>query len=306
MFKFFDRIIHKSTVEIPHYPVDTARLDESLQLLRTTTVEVSEAAISAARVLEDRLHDSNMRFLSTIDAISDLVIVKDELGRWQTVNTVGQRVFGWSHGEYYQRTDEELAERYPQFKECLTTCTKTDRAAWATRKSSQSEEHIPDGTAEYIFDIIKTPIYNTDGSRKELIVVGRDVTAAREKERRMKVCFTALNSASDIIFIVDNLGKIFFCNDKFVQAFHLESYNQVVDKYVEDALPFTIPNRKEMWARVTSNHVWEQVICPKYKMTILPMMNGAPEPIFYICTLKQISFTACTPEDCAQCQLNIH
>lgn len=262
--------------------------------------------MSAAKVLEERLHDSNLRFLSTIDAISDLVVVKDQEGRWQTVNTVGQRVFGWSHGEYFMKTDAELAEIYPHFRDCLMYCTKTDSAAWAAHKSNRSEEHIPDGHGEYIFDIIKTPIYDTDGSRKELIVVGRDVTEARKKEQRMKVCFTALNSASDIIFIVDNQGKIFFCNDKFVQAFHLENYDDVVDRNVEDALPFSIPNRKEMWDHVKSNHVWEQVVCTKYKMTILPMMNGQPQPIFYICTLKQISLEACTPEDCDQCQLNIH
>jgi len=306
MFKLFSRLTHQTAVEIPQSSIDTARLDESLQLLRTTTVEVSEAAVSAAKVLEDRLHDSNLRFLSTIDAISDLVIIKDAEGRWQTVNTVGQRVFGWSHGEYYNKTDSELAVIYPHFKECLAVCNKTDKAAWALHKSNRSEEHIPDGRGEFIFDVIKTPIYDTDGSRKELIVVGRDVTEARKKERRMQVCFTALNSASDIIFIVDDQGKIFFCNDKFVQAFHLESYNDVVDKYVEDALPFTIPNREAMWNHVRTNHIWEQEVCPKYKMTILPVMNGAPDPIFYICTLKQTSLKQCAPEDCAQCQLNIH
>lgn len=306
MFNLLSKLLHKSVVEIPHCPVDTVRLDESLHLLRATTVEVSEAAISAARVLEDRLHDSTLRFLSTIDAISDLVIIKDGEGRWQTVNTVGQKVFGWVHGEYHNKTDSELAVLYPHFKECLTVCNKTDKAAWTLHKSNRSEEHIPDGHNEFIFDVIKTPIYHSDGSRKELIVVGRDVTDARKKEQRMKVCFTALNSASDIIFITDNLGKIFFCNDKFVQAFHIESYNQVVDKYIEDALPFTIPNRDVMWKHVRSNHVWEQDVCSKYKMNILPMMNGAPEPIFYICTLKQIKYEQCAPEECAQCQLNIH
>jgi len=39
----------------------------------------------------------------------------------------------------------------------------------------------PDGTA-LVFDIIKVPLFNPDGSRKGLVVVGCDITARKQAE----------------------------------------------------------------------------------------------------------------------------
>jgi signal transduction histidine kinase len=43
---------------------------------------------------------------------------------------------------------------------------------------------LPDGT-EKTFDIIKVPTFKADGSRKGLIVVGRDITERKKAERAL-------------------------------------------------------------------------------------------------------------------------
>lgn len=275
---------HELSLKESHVDID--KLDASLNLLRSTTLQVSEAAISAARVLESQLHDSESRFLSVIDDVADIVIVKDPQNRWVTLNKFGQNIFGWQEEDYKGKTTAELAEEFPFFKESLYTCKYTDELAWESRKSYRVEIEVPTLTSSHVFDTVKTPIFDDDGKPKELITIGRDITDARERQRRTRACFTALNSASDKIFILDARGRVFFCNDKFTFEFDVGSYEDVVGKNIWEILP--MDNYAEMWSTVTDNEVWEGLCCNKYKLTVLPMMNGAPHPIFYICTLKSM------------------
>jgi len=276
----------KALIEDSHQ-IDTNKLDESLNLLSTTAMEVSQAAVNATYVLQEELHTSQTRFYSTIDAIDDLVIVKDEQGRWKTLNHWGQCLYNWHHGEYYDKTDEELKVMYPHLTHMLDVCQKTDGIAWMARKTSRSEEYIPAGNQKYVLDVLKTPVFHNDGSKKELIIVGRDVTQIREKQKRTKACFNALNSASDIIFIVDKNESMFFCNDKFVEVFNYDHYDDVVGRPLKECIP-DISNYDEMWVLIRNNKTWNDVYNHQFKLTILPMMNGAPDPIYYVCTLKPL------------------
>lgn len=273
-----------ASITVQHTDIDIDRLDHSMQLLRTTTAEVSEAAISAAKVLEDQLHDAELRFNSTIDHIADLVIVKDRSGRWKKLNKVGQDVFGWYHGEFFDHTDNELAVLFPRFEDTMEICRRTDNAAWECKKPYRAEETVPNGNDVRVFDVVKTPVFNDDGTPKELIVVGRDVTEIRDKQRRTKACFQALNSASDVIAIVDANCRVFFCNDRFTEAFHIKDYNSCVDQKLEDIVG---PINPKMWSTVQKNKNWSGTF-NEYDLSVFPMMNGQPKPIYHVCTFKKL------------------
>lgn len=284
MFKFFQRSKAWCDNDLPQSTVDTSQLDSSLELLKSATADVSQAASQAADALK-QLQESEHRFLSTIDTVDDLVIIKDAKGRWLLLNRWGQDLYQWHHGEFYHKTDAELALLYPVYADSLRACIQSDLQAWSERKSYRSNEIIPRGGSTCYLDVIKTPVFNVDGSKKELIVVGRDVTAVEEKNKRTKACFHALNSASDIIFIVDYHGKVFFCNDPFLAAFEISSYENVVDKPIDYILP-DLGQYTDMWEVVLSNRIWEGLYRETYKATVLPVMNGMPKPIYYVCTLK--------------------
>lgn len=285
MFKFFQRTKAWCETDNPIVDtVDTSQLDSSLHLLKAATADVSLAAVEAANTLK-QLQQSEHRFFSTIDNVDDLVIVKDGQGKWLLLNKWGQDLYHWHHGEFYHKTDSELALLYPHLASSLHACIESDEQAWKAHKSYRSSETVPVGNSTCYLDVIKTPVYNDDGSRKELIVVGRDVSELTERNKRMKACFHALNSASDIIFIVDQHGKIFFCNDPFLSAFAIPSYNDVVDKPIDRVLP-DLGEYTNMWEVIRANKVWEGSYRNLYRATVLPMMNGMPKPIYYVCTLK--------------------
>lgn len=285
MFKMFGKKL-KVNFNDNAAPVDTTHLDESLKLLRSTTLEVGQAAIEAARTLECQLVDTQSRFYSTIDAINDLVIIKDGEGRWQTLNRCGQDLFGWHHGEYAGKTNLELHSTHPRFAQVMSVCDGSDNTAWNKGEPHRCVETFYRANEELQLDVVKTPVFNPDGSRKELIIVGRDVTESINRSKRMKACFTALNSASDIIVIVDRDEHVFFCNDQFLRVFGHKEYDEVVGDHISNVLP-SIANYDTMWYNVRENRIWKDTYKSNFDLNVLPMMNGAPEPIYYVFTLKQ-------------------
>lgn len=105
----------------------------------------------------------------------------------------------------------------------------------------------------------------------------------RMLNQRMKACFHALNSASDVIIILDSRGDIFFCNDMFINTFNLPDYTSCVGQPLEDVVG-KLPKR--MWSLVQNNKIWKGK-CDGYDINIIPIMNGEPKPIYYTCTFKK-------------------
>ena len=274
---------HKAVKE--HLENEKSRLDGSLQLLKNTTNEVSIAAINAAIVLEQQLRDTEYRFYSTIDTIDDVVIVKNGVGQWKTLNKVGRDIFSWHNNEYYGKTDLELSRLYPDFEYTLINCIKTDDAAWDLKKSNRVEEYICHGDTYKILDVIKTPVFHPDGSRKELIIVGRDMTEIIEKQRRTKACFHALNSASDGIVIIDSKANIIFSNDQFNHRFDIHDYQSVLNKKLINVLPW-LSKYDSLWQHARNNNSIKIATEEAGDILVMPMMNGLPKPIYFICTFK--------------------
>ena len=108
--------------------------------------------------------------------------------------------------------------------------------------------------------------------------------ALAEQQSRINACFTALNSASDIIFITDRSQKVYFCNDQFVHHYGYKNYDDVVGKHVSDVIP-DISSDPEMLNTVSHSGIWQSK-CSGSCVTVVPMMNGQSEPVYYVYTFK--------------------
>jgi PAS domain S-box-containing protein len=131
-----------------------------------------------------QLTESEDRLRMLINLIPDIICLKDGAGRWLLANQYDLELFGLTGVEYQGKTDAELASFSPLHQEAFQGCKKTDEISWESGCLSRSEEVIPGPDGSCItFDIIKLPVFEQDGSRKALVVVGRDITARKLTEQ---------------------------------------------------------------------------------------------------------------------------
>ena len=134
------------------------------------------------------LKESERRLRTLIDASPDFIAFKDGKGAWQMANLAGLAMYELTDKPWRGKTDVELAEMLPPWlKESLLTCAKTDEAAWQAGSIKRSKEYISlENGDELMFDVTKTPLFDDDGKRKALVVIGRDMTAYVESENHLR------------------------------------------------------------------------------------------------------------------------
>jgi len=118
-----------------------------------------------------------------IDALPDVVRLKDGQGRWRQANRYALELFGLTATDYHGLTNAELALRQSPSRRALLGPEANDEDAWHKRAPVRTEENIPtpDGQ-QLVFDTIKVPLFHPDGSRDGLLSIGRDITDRRRAE----------------------------------------------------------------------------------------------------------------------------
>jgi len=133
---------------------------------------------------EESLRESEQRLRTLINATPDIICFKDGNGRWLIANDSDLELFALKNVNYFGKTDADLAEfTSPIYKESFLKCMQSDEIAWEKKILSKGEEIIPTVYGETkIYDVIKIPVFEEDGSRKGLVVLGRDITDRKKAE----------------------------------------------------------------------------------------------------------------------------
>jgi PAS domain S-box-containing protein len=117
---------------------------------------------------------------SALDAIPNLVGIKDADGRYTLVNRALAESFGTTPGAMLGRTEEEIGVPAGSFAEWL----RIDREVMATQCDAfVPEEIFIDGDGhERWFQTHKRAIIDSDGVARQVLLISTDVTARREAQ----------------------------------------------------------------------------------------------------------------------------
>ncbi len=133
--------------------------------------------VTERKLAEKALSESEERLRSLINATPDIICFKDGQGRWLTANDADLQLFELEDVNYVGKTDSELAEHSDFYRDAFLTCEDTDEIAWQAGGISRGNEVIPTPSqGDKVYDVIKVPVFNDDGSRQGLVVLGRDIT----------------------------------------------------------------------------------------------------------------------------------
>jgi PAS domain S-box-containing protein len=116
-----------------------------------------------------------------------------------------QQLFRLKGKEFLFKSENYLKNLVPELSRVFEQCKVSDMAAWEKKEPVVVEEIIPlPNGDERRLDVIKTPVFDSDGNRKGIVILGRDITARkkaeemlRESEERFRIVAT---HANDIIF----------------------------------------------------------------------------------------------------------
>jgi len=143
--------------------------------------------ITERKRMDDALRESEERLRALINAMPDIICFKDSNGRWLVANDAIINTFELEEVDYRGKTDSELAGENSFFEDAFLSCKESDEKAWSNGSLFRGEKIIPTRSgSDRIFDQIKVPIFNTDGTRKGLVVVGRDITDHKHSEERLR------------------------------------------------------------------------------------------------------------------------
>jgi PAS domain S-box-containing protein len=139
------------------------------------------------------LQDKAYWLNTLIESIPDPIFMKDGEGKFLIINRRGIELFDMPD-DYLGKTDAEIAETSEFYRDALLYCASSDQVTWTQGVISQIEECIPQSDAlERIFDVIKVPLFNQDGSRKGLVVFGKDISDRKQSEIALKRTVNELN-----------------------------------------------------------------------------------------------------------------
>jgi diguanylate cyclase (GGDEF)-like protein/PAS domain S-box-containing protein len=133
--------------------------------------------ITERKQAEEELKSQKEWLTTLINAMPDLVCFKDGKGRWLVANQFYLDLAGLKDIDYHGRTGVELARMSRGAGEFLVSTAESDERAWHEKSPINYEKEVVtfDSGAK-VFDVVKIPLYNDDGSRRGLVLVGRDIT----------------------------------------------------------------------------------------------------------------------------------
>lgn len=231
---------------------DIGGMDELAQLSNAFNQMAEQTQIHT-----ELLQESEARMRALIEATPDVIFFKDGKGRWLLVNSAAVKLFGLENVDYKGKTDLELGECSPFYKEALEYCYHSDEMARQAETMLRSEEIVPQENAQpRIFDVIKIPLLK-EGCCEGLVIIGRDITELKKTEEKIRTLSIAIEQSPVSIVITNTKGDIEYVNPYFSKLTGYTSkeaigQNPRVLKSGRHSKEFY----KELWDTITSGKEW--------------------------------------------------
>ncbi|PRX76728.1 PAS domain S-box-containing protein [Bacillus sp. V-88] len=133
-----------------------------------------------------KLLEEENQLSTLLHSLPDFVCFKDGDGRWLKVNQFGRRLYNLEDIDYVGKTDQDLGELVPFFKDAFDYCIDSDEESWKAEQVTRCEEgfFLPNGEFK-TFDVIKVPLFHSNHERKGLVIIGRDISQQKIAEEML-------------------------------------------------------------------------------------------------------------------------
>jgi diguanylate cyclase (GGDEF)-like protein/PAS domain S-box-containing protein len=215
--------------------------------------------------------ESNLRLLTKqlytlIEAIPDAILLKDGEGRLLITNKIAKQLFNLNDIVWQGKTSLELVIVCPSMRNLHEKCFIDDESAWSSRSLHVSEQPIRDIAGNYReFEMRKSPLFENNGERKGLVVIGRDITERKLFEHDLRIAAIAIE-AQEGIMITDANNCILRINRAFTR---LTGYSPV--EVIGKTPAILKSNRHDdafyhaMWEKLIPEKYWQGEVWDRRK-----------------------------------------
>jgi len=230
-----------------------------------------------------------------IEAIPDLIWLKDTDGRYVTCNQRFARFFGAEESQIAGKTDFDFVDR--QTAEFFLTM---DRVAIEAGRPNTNEEEIrfaDDGHVE-LLETIKAPVFDDRGTVYGVVGVGRNITARKRIEEQLRKLGQAVDQMASSVVITDTTGQIQYVNPAFTRNTGYTAEEAIGEN------PRILKSGRQpdalyanMWATLTSGQTWRGELENRRKdgsffwelATIAPVKNDSGTVTHYVAVKDDIT-----------------
>jgi PAS domain S-box-containing protein len=188
----------------------------------------------ALQAQAEALAASEARLRTLIDATPDLVCFKDGEGRWLEANAATLKLFQLEGVDYRGRTNAELAEASPLWRDVLQNDAASDEAAWQTGANTIGQETIATPDGPRVYEMIKAPLFQAGGQRRGLVVLGRDITRHTQAEQSLAqerdLLQALMDNIPDTIYFKDTASRFTRINRAQAQTLQVADPKDAIGK----------------------------------------------------------------------------
>lgn len=166
-----------------HGPSEIVTLSHNfMQMSQAIAQRITDAENATAA-----LRDSNKLLTGFIDALPDIVVLKDSSGRWLQINAAAEKNLGLESFPWLGKTHSEMAELRPVFREFHLNGARSDEYAWQHPGVQITTEYVnQNGAPARIIETRKIALRTQEGQPIALAAIARDITETRRIETELE------------------------------------------------------------------------------------------------------------------------
>jgi len=162
--------------------------------------------INKRRHVEKLLSESDSLLNTLINSTNNIIYFKSDKGKFLDINNAILTLLNIDEKDCKNKNIEELTNISVEAKHVLESWSNKDEEAWKTGTVYRSEEVVQDERENInkIYDTLRIPLFNDDGTYKGLILLGFNITDYKHNEENEKLIKELMN--------YDKLKTNFFSN----------------------------------------------------------------------------------------------
>ncbi|GIM28864.1 hypothetical protein CPJCM30710_15300 [Clostridium polyendosporum] len=146
------------------------------------------ANIYRRKLAERLLLDSESLLYAVMDSTPNIIYMRSPEDKFLKANNTVLKLLNISEKDFQNKSIDELINLSIHEKYVLANWMNKDEEAWKTGTMYRSEEVVPDKkeSINRVYDTLRIPLFNDDGTRRGLVLFGLDITDHKNNEENAK------------------------------------------------------------------------------------------------------------------------